>query len=104
MRFGPNDKFWVVTDPTPESEIGDILFQASLHDLELQFKGGLTSAQHPTLYTERVEAESEAQARMVAARAARAIAAATPQKPLVAAARVAVLDANGKVLLELDLA
>jgi len=104
MRFGPTDKFWVVTDPTPESETGDVLFQASLHDLELQFKGGLSSAQHPTLFTERAEADAEAQARMVAARAARAIAAATPQQPLRAAARVAVLDGNGEILLESDLA
>lgn len=103
MRFGPKDKFWVVTDPTPLSETGDILFQASLHDLDLQFKGGLTMASNPTLFTEKAEAEAEAQARMVAARAARVIIAATPQKPLRAAARIAVLDGNGKILLESDL-
>ncbi len=103
MRFGPNEKFWVVTDPTPVSELGDILFQASPRDLDLQFKGGLTMDQNPTLFTEKAEAEAEAQARMVAARAARAIIAAPPQKPLRAAARVAVLDGNGKVLFEPDL-
>lgn len=103
MRFGPKDKFWVVTDPTPLSETGDILFQASLHDLHLQFKGGLTMDSNPTLFTEKAEAEAEAQARMVAARAARAIIAGTPANPLRTAARVAVLDGNGKVLLESDL-
>jgi len=34
MRYGPNDKFWVVVDPTPDSTIEDILFQASLKDLD----------------------------------------------------------------------
>ena len=30
MRYGPDDRFWVVTDPTPESELVDICFEASL--------------------------------------------------------------------------
>ena len=44
MRFGPNDKFWVVVDATPDAVDGENVFQASLRDLELQFKGGLTMA------------------------------------------------------------
>jgi len=34
MRYEPNDKLWVVVDPTPDSTIEDILFQASLKDLD----------------------------------------------------------------------
>ena len=64
MRFGPRDKFWVVTDPTPESILVDILFAASLTDLLMQFKGGLTLAENPTLLTDRAEAETEALRRL----------------------------------------
>lgn len=64
MRFGPKDMFWVVTDPTSESILVDILFAASLTDLLLQFKGGLTLDQNPTLFTDRVEAETEALRRL----------------------------------------
>jgi hypothetical protein len=104
MRFGPEDKFWVVTDPTPESETADILFQASLKDLELQFKGGLTMAQHPTLFTEQAEAKIEAYGRLVAMRASYAIAQrAAEGKPLEGAHQIEVLDGNGKVLFEADL-
>jgi hypothetical protein len=38
MRYGPDDKFWGVVDPTPVSELGDVLFETTLHGLELQFK------------------------------------------------------------------
>ena len=104
MRYGPDDRFWVVTDPTPESETADILFQASLKDLELQFKGGLTVAQHPTLFTEKAEAEIEAYGRMVAMRASRAIARRVAEgQPLKGTNRIEVLDGNGKVLFEAEL-
>ncbi|MFQ5845799.1 MAG: hypothetical protein ACE5JG_12520, partial [Planctomycetota bacterium] len=92
-------------DPTPESEMGDILFEASLRGLELQFKGGLTMAQNPTMFTEKAEAEIEAYGRLVAMRASRVIAQqAAEGKPLESAHRIEVLDANGKVLFEADLA
>lgn len=42
MRYGPDDKFWVVIDPKDNCELEDIIFQASLQDLHLQFKGGTT--------------------------------------------------------------
>ena len=64
MRFGPKDKFWVVTDPSPLSVLSDVLFAASLADLLLQFRGGLTLDQHPTLFTDCAEAEAEAMARL----------------------------------------
>jgi hypothetical protein len=57
MKYGPDHKFWCVTDPTDESEMGDILFEASLRELALQFKGGLTMDAHPTLFTEKAEAD-----------------------------------------------
>jgi hypothetical protein len=64
MKYGTDYRFWVVTDPTPHSELIDILFEASLRDLELQFKGGLTACNHPTLFTEKGEAEQEARKRL----------------------------------------
>ena len=64
MRFDTDYKFWVVTDPQTSYELGDILQQASLADLALQFKGGLTANDHPTLFTEQDEAEQEAQSRL----------------------------------------
>ena len=104
MRIGPEDRMWVVTDPTSQSELADICFEASLADLHLQFKGGLTMASNPTLFTDRGEAEVEALGRLVARDASRAIAAqAAEGKPLKGAHRIEVLDENGKVLLESNL-
>lgn len=37
-------KFWVVTNPTKDSTLADICFEADSHNLELQFKGGLSIA------------------------------------------------------------
>ena len=103
MRFGPDDKFWVVTDPTPESETVDILFQASLRDLELQFKGGLTMAQHPTLFTDKAEAEFEASGRLIALLVFKALFQKIPQaKQLKGACRVQVLDERGQILVETE--
>ena len=64
MRYGPDDTFWVVTDPSRVCEIADILFEASLASLERQFRGGLTATDNPTLFTDREEAEREAKARL----------------------------------------
>lgn len=41
MRINKTDRFWVVTDASPVSELGDILFETDLGGLERQFKGGL---------------------------------------------------------------
>ncbi len=102
MRFGPEDKFWVVTDPAPESELGDILFQASLKDLEVQFKGGLTMDQHPTLFTEKEEAEREAQARLIARNVTQAFRRATGGVSLLHAKLVRLIDEDGEILFEAD--
>ena len=68
MRFGPNDKFWVVTDPTPISTMADILFETSLAGLDRQFRGGLGIDANPTLFTDRDEAEADARQRLGALR------------------------------------
>jgi hypothetical protein len=103
MRYGTDDKFWVVTDPTAESEQADICFEASLRDLERQFKGGLTAAHNPTLFTDRREAEVEAFGRLVAMRAARAIARSGRGEVLGRADRVEILDGEGNLLFQADL-
>jgi len=64
MRYGLDDKLWVVVDPTPQSTLGDILFQASLRDLSLQFKGGLSVDENPTLFTDKEEAIAEVHRRL----------------------------------------
>jgi hypothetical protein len=64
MRYGPDDKLWVVVDPTPQSTLGDILFQASLRDLSLQFKGGLTVDENPALFTDKQAAIAEVHCRL----------------------------------------
>jgi hypothetical protein len=103
MRFGPNDKFWVVVDPKPHSTQGDILFQASLKDLELQFKGGLRIEENPTLFTDQHEAEIEAYGRLLALRAAEAIARRGLDERLPNPTRIEILDRTGKVLFRADL-
>ncbi len=37
-------KFWVVTAPTGESELLDILFERTVAEIGVQFKGGLNAA------------------------------------------------------------
>lgn len=103
MRYGPQEKFWVVVDPTEHSTLEDIVFQASLKDLELQFKGGLTIEQNPTLFTEHREAEIEAYGRLTALRATKAIARSEAGSKLQNAPRLEIYDADGTVLFETDL-
>ena len=98
MRYGPDDKFWLVADVRLESTREDILFEASLRDLALQFAGGLTMDEHPTLFTEEREAEIEAYGRLVALRAAQAIARSDIRFQDVT--RIELLDGDGKVLFE----
>jgi len=104
MRLGPDDTFWVVTDASPESELDDLIFQTSLRGLELQFRGGLTMAIKPTIFTEEAEARIEAYGRLVAMRAAQVIARlAADGKALNLADRLEILDGDGKILFEADL-
>ena len=99
MKFGPDDKFWVCVDPTPVSEIGDILYQASLRELELQFKGGLTMDMHPTIFTDADEAKAEAQRRMLLVEAWEAIA----ENLQDGTDKIEILDRDGIVLFSADL-
>ena len=103
MRYGPDDKFWVVTDPTPQSELGDILFEASIRSLELQFKGGLAMEKNPTIFTERAEAEHEAYGRLVATRAAQAVLRSGRECSAARVDRIELYDAEGKPVFEANL-
>ena len=104
MRFAADYKFWLVTDPRPESESSDLVTQASLKDLELMFKGGLTTAENPTLFTEKQEAEIEAYGRVVAVRVARVVAQqAASGKSFQGVDRIEILGGDGKVLFETGL-
>jgi hypothetical protein len=104
MRYGPKDEFWMVTNPTPNSELADICFSTSLENLALQLKGGLAMDADPTLFTDRAEAELEARCRIVAMETSHAIRAlAADGIPLDGARKVQVLGEGGKVLFEADL-
>jgi hypothetical protein len=104
MRFGPDHKFWLVTDPTSTSQEVDVLSQASLRDLELMFKGGLTIDENPTLFTEKKEAEIEAYGRLTAMRAAKAIARGVADGSLPPGPhRLEIYGRDGTLLFEADL-
>jgi uncharacterized protein YaaQ len=105
MRFGPDDDFWVVVDPTSESQLEDMVFQASFRRLDLQFKGGLTMDRNPTLFTDENEARVEALGRLTAMRASTAIrdrlrSGEDVDLPL----RIEVHGANGEVLFTAEIA
>jgi len=103
MRYGPDDKFWVVTDPRNECELGDIIFQASLRDLDLQFKGGLQIEENPTLFTDEKEARYEAYGRLTAMRARQAILRAGRENPGTRIDRVEIYGEDGSLVFEADL-
>jgi len=104
MRFGCDHRFWVVVDPKANSTLQDILFQASLTDLEQQFRGGLTMEENPTLFTEREEAEAEATGRLVAMRVAREIARNGDPARLRTATRIELRDGQEAVVFAEDIA
>ena len=103
MRFGPDDDFWVVVDPTPESQLEDVVFRATLRRLELQFKGGLTMDRNPTLFTDEKEAKVEAFGRLTAMRASRAIGERLQAGRNDVPDRIEILDGEGNLLFEADL-
>jgi hypothetical protein len=49
--------FWVVTKPTPTSELGDICFEANIIELACQFRGGLDETTIHGIYVSEVEAQ-----------------------------------------------
>ena len=104
MKYGIDDELHVVVDaPSHDCELGDLLFKASLRGLERQFRGGLSIESHPTLFTDLKEAEVEAYARLVAARAAHVIARDGATVPLLDACRVVLVDAKGEPVFEAEL-
>lgn len=70
MRIDPKTPFWVVTDPGPDSTLADICFETTIDVLRLQFAGGLTMDQRPTVFTTRDEAHEEATNRLLVWRVA----------------------------------
>ena len=103
MKFGPDDQMWVVVDPTPESELSDVLFESSLRKLALQFKGGLSMDANPTIFSDRQLAEYEAFGRLTAARAARAVLDAHRRCSAARVDRIELYDAEGTLVFEVDL-
>ena len=102
MRYGPDDKFWVVVDPKPHSTLDDLVYEASLRDLDLQFKGGLQIDENPTLFTDRQEARLEAYGRLTAMRASQAILRASRENPDTRIDRVEVYGADGEVAMPIQ--
>ena len=103
MRYGPDDKFWVVVDPKPHSTLDDLTFKASLRDLELQFRGGLQIDENPTLFTDRQEARLEAYGRLTAMRASQAILRAGHENPDTRIDRVEIYGADGTLVFAADI-
>lgn len=56
------EKLWIVTYPTPISELADIMFETDLDGLSLQFLGGLRAQDIAGMFTTQGEAEKEAKA------------------------------------------
>ncbi len=103
MRYGPDDKFWVVIDPNKDSELEDIVFHASLRDLDLQFKGGLQIEENPTLFTDEKEAKYEAFGRLTAMRASQSILRAGRENPQTRIDRIEIYGEDGTLVFEADL-
>ena len=53
-------KFWVVTKPTPDSTLGDFLFQSDVFDLALQLRGGLKGNEIVGIYKNDIKAHKVA--------------------------------------------
>ena len=102
MKIGPDDPFWVVVDAKPKSEIGDVLFECSIRGLDLQFKGGLKMEENPTIFTDRAEAEREAQKRLLVRKVMAAMAAGTMDPPKDGVKRIQMLDGAGAVVWEAE--
>ncbi len=103
MRINRGDKFWVVVDARPVSELADILFETTLEGLERQFKGGLTCDDNPTIFMDAAEAEGQARARLVIAKAVRAMRQAPDIWPLKNARFIQIQDGNGATLFKAEL-
>lgn len=63
MRINPNDYFWAVCDPEPESVLYDVLWKTNLRNLGNWFRGGRDD-HNLTLFTDPLEAQVEAERRL----------------------------------------
>ncbi len=90
-----------MTDPTRESEVGDVCFETTVRGLLLQLKGGLDIERNVTLFTDKGEAEVEAFGRLTAMRASRAISDRLQRGEVVdLPIKIEVTGASGEVLYE----
>jgi hypothetical protein len=104
MKLETDTPVWMVVDPTsPQSDLADVCVEVTLRKLELQFRGGLTCEQHPTLFSDRKEAEIEAFGRLTARRAAEAIAEQARAGILAGPCKVVIHGADGRVVFEAEL-
>lgn len=92
-----------MVDPKPHSSLDDLVFEASLRDFELQFRGGLQIDENPTLFTDRQEARLEAYGRLTAMRASQAILRAGRQNPNTRIDRVEIFGADGELVFAADI-
>ena len=58
---GLPDHFWVVTTPTPVSDLGDICFQCDFAQFALQVRGGLNENEIVGIYADQQAAAQEAE-------------------------------------------
>lgn len=100
MRIDAKTPIWVVNDPLgPHSTLPDVCFETDLAGLRLQFAGGLSMDQRPTLFTTQEEAYEEALNRLLVWRVARKIRI-DRRLPEGEVVRVTLHDRDGRVLFE----
>jgi len=74
MKIDAATELYVVTDPQgPNSTLADICFAVTLDSLRLQFAGGLSMDERPTVFTTEDEAHEDAMNRLLVWRIARQI-------------------------------
>ena len=99
MKIDATTPIWVVTDPTPVSTLPDICFETTIDGLRLQFAGGLSMDQRPTLFTSQEEAHEEAKNRLLVWKVARQIRI-DRRLPEGEVVRVTLHDRDGRVLFQ----
>ena len=55
--IGVPETFWVVTKPTKDSELVDILFESDIYGMHLQFAGGLKRQDIVAIVNDKSKAE-----------------------------------------------
>ena len=97
MRIDADTAIWVVCDPTPDSTLPDICFETTLAGLRLQFAGGLTIEEHPTIFTTQDEAHEDAKNRLLVWKVANRIRE-ERRLPADEVVRITLHDADGQVV------